>query len=85
MSWWEMPLPHLNCSGTGQKRFIVDGVLGDIKGISLSYNNLIELHVEDLLKFENLTKLEVKSNELQRIVPNPSNSTLKKVVYLSFS
>ena len=80
-----MPLPNLNCTGTGQNRFEVDGVLEDIVSISLSYNDLIELHVEDLQKFSKLIKVEVKSNNLQRIVDFNSNFTLNKVTSISLS
>jgi len=80
-----MPLPHLNCSGTGQTRLDPKGVLEDTKSISLSYNDMIEFHVDDLEKFKKLVKLVIKSNQLKRVVPSTKNLTLTDVNSLTLT
>ena len=77
-----MPLPHLNCSGRDQTRLVVAGVIEDTKSISLSYNNLIDFHIDDLKTFKQLTKLVIKSNKLKRIVPSSDGLILPSVTSL---
>ncbi|CAK8686185.1 unnamed protein product [Clavelina lepadiformis] len=85
-NWWKMPLPHLNCSNLNATRFDPTGVLGDVKSISLSYNKLIEFHINDLEIFTNLTKLEVRANQLQRIVASPQDDfTIASVTSVHFT
>ena len=76
-SWWGMPLPHLDCSEANLTRLPVKGALENTKSISLSYNRMLEFHIDDLEPFPNLEKLELKFNQLTRIVASSSSPKLK--------
>jgi len=82
-----MILPHLNCSGANLTRLRVKGVVEDTKSISLSYNRMLEFHIDDLEPFPNLEKLELKSNQLTRIVASSSSKKLKmnSVIFVSMT
>ncbi|XP_078495033.1 uncharacterized protein LOC100179272 [Ciona intestinalis] len=83
--WFTDPLPHLNCSGKGHKRLDVEGVVSDAKSLTVSYNDLVELQVDDLEEFTQLTKLELKMNKLVRISPSTTNLTISTLVFLSIA
>lgn len=81
-AWYKMPLPHLNCSGNGHTRLDVEGVIDDVRSISISYNGLIELYIEDLKRFTKLEKIDARTNNLQRIIPSET-TVLETVTSIS--
>lgn len=82
-----MPLPHLNCSGSDATRFQQQTHnVSDIKGLSLSYNSIQELHVDDLSEFKSLQKIDLRMNSLSRVVASKDEGlVLDSVIYISFT
>nr|CAB3266366.1 slit homolog 3 protein [Phallusia mammillata] len=82
-----MPLPHLNCSEVHLTRFTVNENVADIKSITLSHNDLIDFHVDDLLPFSALEKILLDNNKIARVVPAQSNPqmAITSLNYLSLA